>query len=258
MIKNNERLIIANQFNQSKKSTEMKKLFLPLAVMLSFVFNGFVANAQTADEIINKYVDAIGGKENWKKINSMKVEGNVEVQGLEIPFTINAVHSKGMRMEGEFQGSKFIDILTPEKGWSQNPFAGKATLQPLTADELKEKADELDIQGAFVDYKDKGSVVEFLGKDEEDGNEYLKVKLTTKNKNETTYFFDPKTNLIYKQESTTKQNGQEVKQSVKLLDYQKTDAGVKVPFKVDQGGMVLATKKITFNVAVDEKLFTEK
>jgi hypothetical protein len=169
---------------------------------------------------------------------------------------MQALHNKGMRVDAEFQGTKFIDIVTPAKGWSQNPMQGKTNLQPLTDEELKEKLDDLDVQGEFIDYKEKGSTVEALGKDEEDGNEYFKIKLTTKNKNETTYFFDLKTNLIYKTESVTKQQGQDVNTVAKYLDYKDTDFGVKMPFKVDQGGfMIMATKVVTINAAIDEKLF---
>lgn len=236
----------------------MKKFFVHTLLVVALMSSSFTGTTQTADEIIDKYVVAIGGKENWKKINSLKMEGNVEVQGLEIPFTMQAVNGKGFRTDGEFQGNYFIDIITPTKGWSQNPMAGKATLQPISDDELKEKLDELDIQGAFIDYKEKGSMVEFLGKDEEDGNEYFKIKLTTKNNNETTYFFDTKTYLVYKQESITKQQGQEVKVVVKSLDYQTVEGGVKMPFKIDQGQMVLAAKKFTVNSAIDEKIFSDK
>jgi hypothetical protein len=42
----------------------------------------------------------------------------------------------------------------------------------------------------------------------------------------------------------------------KNFDYQLTDVGVKMPFKVDQGGMIMATRKVVVNPAVDEKLFT--
>ena len=136
--------------------------------------------------------------------------------------------------------------------------AGKATLQPLSDDELKEKLDAMDIQGAFLDYKEKGSMVEFLGKDEEDGNDYYKIKLTTKNKNETTYFFDTKTYLVYKQETISKQQGQEMKVVVKSLDYQTVEGGVKMPFKMDQGQIVLAAKKFIVNGAIDEKIFSDK
>ena len=236
----------------------MKIFFVHTLLVAALISSSFTGKAQTADEIIDKYINAIGGKENWKKVTSLKMEGNVEVQGLEIPFTMQAVNGKGLRTDGEFQGNFFIDIITPTKGWSQNPMVGKATLQPLSDDELIEKLDDLDIQGAFVDYKEKGSAVEFLGKDEEDGNEYFKIKLTTKNKNETTYFFDTKTYLVYKQETISKQQGQDVKIVVKSLDYQLIDGGIKVPFKLDQGQMVLASKKFTVNGPIDEKIFSDK
>jgi hypothetical protein len=162
---------------------------------------------------------------------------------------------KGTRVDAEFQGNKIIDITTPTKGWSQNPFGGKATLSPITDDELKQKVDELDIQDAFVDYKSKGSTVEFLGKDEEDGNEYFKIKMTSKNGNDKTYFFDTKTYLVYKIESIVKQEGQEVKSAVKYLDYQTIDFGIKMAFKQDQGQMMMVNKKITINPAIDASIF---
>ena len=236
----------------------MKKYFVHALLVAVIMSSSFTGITQTANEIIDKYITAIGGKENWKKINSLKMEGNIQVQGLEIPFTMQAVNGKGVRTDGEFQGNSFIDIITPTKGWSQNPMAGKATLQPLSDDELKEKLDAMDIQGAFLDYKEKGSMVEFLGKDEEDGNDYYKIKLTTKNKNETTYFFDTKTYLVYKQETISKQQGQEMKVVVKSLDYQTVEGGVKMPFKMDQGQIVLAAKKFIVNGAIDEKIFSDK
>lgn len=238
------------------KPTFMKKLIIPIVMVAALIGSTLSAKAQTADEIVDKYIAAIGGKENWKKVQSMKVDGAIQVQGLEIPYTVNAVHMKGNRMQGEFQGNVFIEITTPTKGWSQNPMQGKATLQPITDDELKTKIDDLDIQSPFIDYKEKGSIIESLGKDEEDGNEYFKIKLTTKNKNETTYFIDTKTFLVYKQETLLKQQGQEIKMAVKSLDYQTIEGGIKVPFKVDQGQMIMATKKVTVNPTIDEKLFT--
>jgi hypothetical protein len=234
----------------------MKKFLLPTLLVVTLLTAGFSMQAQTADEVIDKYITAIGGKAKWKQVNSMKMEGQIEVQGIEIPFTMQAVNNKGARVDAEFQGNKIIDITTPTQGWAQNPMAGKTTLQPITADELKLKLDNLDLQGAFIDYKEKGSTVEALGKDEEEGNEYFKIKMVTKNKIETTYFFDLKTNLIYKQESMVTQQGQDIKQTIKNLDYQDTDFGVKMPFKIDQGAFMMVVKKVITNPVVDEKLFT--
>lgn len=231
----------------------MKKILFSVLVVFAAIAS---LSAQTADDVINKYVAAIGGVEKWSKIQSLKVEGQIEVQGVSIPFTMQAVHMKGMRVDAEFQGNVIIDITTPTKGWSQNPLMGKSSLEAITADELKSKLDELDVQDEFVNYKEKGSTVEFLGKEEEEGTSYNKVKLTTKNGNEKTYYFDLTTNLIYKEESTVKQQGQEMKQAVKYLDYKTLENGIKMAFKTDLGMMMMVTNKVTINPTIDEAIFS--
>ncbi len=218
-----------------------------------------VAFSQTADDIINKYITAIGGADNWRKVKSMKVTGRLEIQTVKIPFTQQGIQNIGVRIEGEFQGQKFIDITTPTKGWSQNPFAGKTTMQPITEEELKDKLDELDLQDHFIDYAAKGSSVEFLGKEEEDGNEYYKIRLTTKNGKESVYFFDINTFLAYKTEQTSKQQGQEVKVTAKLLDYKTLPSGIKMPHKTqDNLGQTFVIEVIEVNATIDESIFVGK
>ena len=233
----------------------MKKILLSVSLVFSSVFLSTQLNAQTADEIIGKYITAIGGKDKWSQVKSMKVNGYIEVQGIKINFTQQAVHETGVRVDAEFQGQKIIDITTPTMGWSQNPFGGKSTLQPISGEELQQKLDELDIQDEFVDYATKGSSVEFIGKDEEDGNEFYKIKMVTKNKNETVYFFDVNTFLIYKEEKTVKQQGQEMKMVTKLLDYKTIPFGIKIPHKSEQMGQVLVMDVIQINAAIDENIF---
>jgi hypothetical protein len=233
----------------------MKKILLSVSLLFSFVFLSAQLNAQTADEIIGKYITAIGGKDKWTQVKSMKVNGYIEVQGIKINFTQQAVHGTGVRVDAEFQGQKIIDITTPSMGWSQNPFGGKSTLQPISGEELQQKLDELDIQDEFVDYAAKGSTVEFIGKDEEDGNEFYKIKMVTKNKNESVYFFDVNTSLIYKEEKTVKQQGQEMKMVTKLLDYKTIPFGIKIPHKSEQMGQVLVMDVIEVNPVIDENIF---
>jgi hypothetical protein len=233
----------------------MKKILLSVSLVFSFVFLSAQLNAQTADEIIGKYITAIGGKDKWTQVKSMKVNGYIEVQGIKINFTQQAVQGTGVRVDAEFQGQKIIDITTPTMGWSQNPFGGKSTLQPISGEELQQKLDELDIQDEFVDYATKGSTVEFIGKDEEDGNEFYKIKMVTKNKNESVYFFDVNTSLIYKEEKTVKQQGQEMKMVTKLLDYKTIPFGIKIPHKSEQMGQVLVMDVIEVNPVIDENIF---
>lgn len=229
--------------------------FLLFAFVTAFQASSF---AQTVDEVIANHVAATGGADNWKKVQSMKITGHVEVQGIEISFSQQAVNGKGMRIDAEFQGMQIIEIITPTKSWSQNPFGGKTSLEPNSDDEHKQRVDQLDIQNEFVDWKEKGSSVELLGKDEEDGNEYFKVRLTTKTGNTTVYFIDTKTYLIYKSKRTSKMQGQEVELETKLFDYKQLPIGIKVPHKTDQMGQVLVFEKIEVNTPLAESLFEVK
>lgn len=230
----------------------MKKVLLAAGILLVSISSAF---SQTADEVIAKYVDAIGGKQKWNSLNSLRVEGQIEVQGISIPFTMNAVQNKGTRTDAEFQGAKIIEIVTPTAGWSLNGLQGQTALQPMSEEDLKSKVDGIEIQDQLVDYAAKGHTVELLGKDEADGNEYFKLKVVTKLGIEKVHFIDTKSYLIYKTETTNKANGQEVKQEVKFLDYQTMENGIKMAFKQETGAMILVFKKISINPVIDESLF---
>jgi len=230
----------------------MKRVLIIAGILLVSFTSAF---SQTADEVIAKYIDAIGGKAKWASFNSMRVEGQIEVQGITIPYTLSAINNKGYRMDAEFQGMKLVEIVSPTAGWAMNGFQGQSALQPMSEEDLKTKVDQLELQDQLIDYAAKGHTVEMLGKDEADGNEYFKVKLTTKAGTQKVHFIDTKTYLIYKTEVTATSNGQEAKSEVKFLDYQSLENGIKMSFKQEMGPMMMVFKKITINPAIDESLF---
>lgn len=230
----------------------MKKIIVAATLLLISTLS---VTAQTADEVINKYIDAIGGKAKWLSINSLKIEGQFEVQGVTIPLTMQAINNKASRMDAEFQGMKLIEIITTSAGWSMNGMNGQTSLQPMSSEELKNRLDQLDIQDQLIDYAQKGHKIEMLGKDEVDGTDYFKIKLNTKNEGERIYFIDTKTYLIYKTESISKVNGQDVKTESKYLDYQTLENGTKMAFKSEVGQMMMVVKKVTINPVIDESIF---
>ncbi|MDP4230039.1 MAG: hypothetical protein Q8916_06495, partial [Bacteroidota bacterium] len=63
--------------------TTMKTRRILLAAVLMLMSISIV-HAETADEIINKHIEAIGGKKAWKNIHSIKLTGVVMAQGMEI------------------------------------------------------------------------------------------------------------------------------------------------------------------------------
>jgi hypothetical protein len=85
--------------------------------------------------------------------------------------------------------------------------------------------------------------------------ECFKLKMTDKEKQETTYFIDPSTYYIIKETTKTTVNGKEVEGSTIMSNYKKQDCGIVYPFTVagPWGEMEVATLEI--NPKVDESIF---
>src|ERR1039458_1895769 len=128
-------------------------------IAAAMIMAGFVTvNAQTADEIIKKHVDAVGGLDNWKKINSIKLTGSMNQGGTEIPIVITTLNGKGYRMDMTMNGMANYSILTPKNGWMYFPIGGQKTPEAIPDDIVKESQDELDVMmDALIDYQAKGN-----------------------------------------------------------------------------------------------------
>lgn len=233
----------------------MKSFFLRAAALLLFSFTTLFSNAQTVEEILNSHVNAIGGADKWKLVKSTRVEGHIEVQGVQITFTQQAIHNVGVRVDAEFQGMQVIDICTPTKGWTQNPFAGQNDLQPISEEQHKLKVGQLDLQNEFVDWKQKGSVAELLGKVTEGGKELFKVKLTSKESKEVVFYFDAKTYLLAKSEVKANVMGEDMTLTTEISEYKELPIGIKVPFKTEQMGQAFVIEKYEVNAPIDPKVF---
>ena len=211
--------------------------------------------AQTAEEIVAKHIEAIGGTEAWKKINSLYYEGKLTVQGAEINVALTALNGKGVRQDLTVMGMTGYQIITPKAGWNFMPFQGQTTAEAMTADELKQSADDLDVQGKLVDYKAKGNTIESLGKDDVEGTECFKLKVTTKAGNVETIFIDPKTYYIVRTIQKRIANGQESDVPTDLSNYKKLPEGIVVPFSMTLPFGELVISKADVNKPVDESLF---
>ena len=231
------------------------KLIRTSAIAISAMLLSVFTFAQTAEEIVAKHIEAIGGTEAWKKINSLYYEGKLTVQGAEINVTLTALNGKGVRQDLTVMGMTGYQIITPKAGWNFMPFQGQTTAEAMTADELKQSADDLDVQGKLVDYKAKGNTIESLGKDDVEGTECFKLKVTTKAGNVETIFIDPKTYYIVRTIQKRIANGQESDVPTDLSNYKKLPEGIVVPFSMTLPFGELVISKADVNKPVDESLF---
>ena len=230
----------------------MKKVLLPLML----IFSAVTAMAQSADEIIDKHIAAIGGKEKWLKVKSVQMEGTVNVMGREVGVKVTNVHNIGSRQDISVAGMTGYAIVTPTNGWQFMPFQGQTKPEPLPADAVKASLDDLDLQGNFIDYKAKGHTVEYLGTEDIEGTECHKLKVTRKNSGDQTVFIDAETFYVIRTSTKINMNGQEIETKTDMSDYRDVN-GIKLAFSITQpfGTVVMTSVKV--NESVDEKIFAD-
>lgn len=213
--------------------------------------------AQSLDEIIDKHLEAIGGKARLAELKSIRMETSLSVQGMEIPVVTTRVHNVGQRVDISAMGMDGFMIITPTGGWTYLPFMGQAGAEPMPEEQVKDGADELDIQGSLLNYKDKGHTVELQGTEAVDGNPCYKVKLTTKSGKTRTLFIDDKNYYLVRSVARAVVMGQEQEVTINYSDFKKTDDGYVFAHAIGgafgQGDMTVT--KIEVNKPVDEKLF---
>ena len=240
----------------------MKNIVLFVVFILGVVFVQFT-QGQTVDDVINKYLDARGGKDKLNAIKSIYMEGARQMMGNEIPVKITIVAGKLFRTDFEFSGVGYYTITTPTEGWSFTPMRG-TTAEPIPADRLKGMQGQMDIAGALADYAKKGSKVELLPKETVNGTECYKIKLTQSDAKEVTYFIDMKTNLLLESKQVAKVMNREGKQMDREVitdfsDYKAVD-GVLFPHTIanpgtGQGGGSTTFDKIELNKEVDAAMY---
>ena len=231
----------------------MKHLKLTLLSVATLAFS--FLQAQTLDEIISKHVDAIGGAEAWRKVTSIRQEGAMQVQGADVKVVRTVLNGKGSRQDIAVAGMNGYNIITPTAGWNFLPFQGQTQPEPLTEEDVKEGQPELDAQDELVDYKEKGTTIELVGKDDVDGTECFKLLVTFKSGKTESLFIDPKSYHIIRTISKQKANGQESDVTTNMSNYQKLPEGIVVAMSISLPFGELNVTKVEINVAVDEAIF---
>jgi hypothetical protein len=231
----------------------MKKLFL--AASLFVAATG--AFAQTAEDIIAKYVAAIGGKDKLDAIKNIYMEGNINQQGVQIPLKIWIVSRKSMRTEFTFNGMTGYTIIRSDSGWNYVPFQGQKQAEPMTADQVKRAQPQLDAEGTLMNHAKYGYKVTYEGSDDVDGTDAFKLKVVVNDSLSETYFIDKSTYYILRVKTKETENGKVVEASQDFSDYQKIPEGYVFAMSMGGDGMGGDVKftSIKVNGDVDPKLF---
>lgn len=246
----------------------MKTLKL-LSAIIIFCFT-LTIEAQTAEEIVETYIENIGGQEAWAKVKSMKVTGIGRQQGVDYPFVATMMKDGRTIIDVDLQGTSFIvEAFDGENFWSMNFQTQKAeAADSETSLNYKNTAKD-QMPDAFFGYKEKGYKVELVGEDTWEGTAVYKIKLIknpvmvdgVEEENIDIYYFDTENSVPIASETVVKSGPAKGATAQTIMsDYQEVE-GVYMPFTViekfnGQVNIEMLYKTVEFNTEIDESIFS--
>lgn len=222
------------------------------------------AHALTAEELVQKNIDARGGLEALRAINSLKTSGRLAFsQGdfsMELGYVSLARRDARLRNELSMQGLTQVTGYAGGDAWIINPFQGRRDPERISAEDAKDFEVNADLDGPLVDWREKGHRLEYLGTEDIDGTEAHKLKVTLKNGDIQYRYLDPDYFLEILVVDQMQRRGIRRELETELGNYEKVN-GVYIPFAMETGprgqprGQKLVIEKAEPNVPMDDALF---
>lgn len=218
--------------------------------------------AQTADEIVAKHIEAIGGADKWNAVKSLEMNMKTSVQGMDVEIKSTVLTGKALKSTVSVMGQEMVTAVEGETGWMNAPamMGGTGEPQDMPGALVKETRKQLEVGGALLNYKQKGTTLELLGKEKLDGAEVYKLKAVEKNGETTTYYISSTNYYTLKTSGKVSVQGKESDVDVSYSNFKQVD-GLTFPFTREQpnpqmgGMMTIETDSIVLNPKIDETIF---
>lgn len=248
----------------------MKKLSLALAfsVLLLPTLTTFAA-PQTADEIIEKHIAAIGGRAALAKITSRKAVGTVtltteagDLTGpaelyTKTPNKSRALLTIDLTPVGMSETMTIDQRFNGTEGWAKNSMQGDTQITGNQLDNMKNSM----FPSSLLTYKEQGTKIDVLPKETIGGKELVVLQVTPKAGSTSKMYLDPQTYLLVR--SVARISSPEVgelEQTSEQSDYRAVD-GIQVAFSVVNSSPVqkitITLKTVEHNVAMDDAMFNK-
>ena len=232
-----------------------------LLVIAGLMLISMPASAQTAEEIVAKYVKTIGGPEKIQAVKTLRRSGKFNLGGgFEAAVVEENKRANMVRQEFSLQGLTAINAYDGKTGWKIEPWQGKKDPEPLGEEETKQILEDSDFDGPLVNYQQKGNKVEFAGMEPVEGTDAFKLKLTLVNGDVRYYYMDTDYYVPIKIETKRMIRGAEREYETSLSDYKEV-AGWYLPHSMEvnakgsQNRQKVTYDKIEANVPIDDSRF---
>ena len=217
--------------------------------------------SQTADELVSKYIDSLGGINKINSINTLTVNGKFVFDATEVSFKQTYKRPLKVVMEAVFENGVMKQAFDGTTGWTINPFSENPAALLLKGEALKRIRKAADFEGALVNYKNKGNSIEFIGEEDYEGRPVYNLKLIDKEGDVSNFYIDAATFLLRKEILKIKFEDNTITDETILDDY-RPENGIMLPYLIElrspsnpNGSQTITIESVIINPAVEHDVF---
>lgn len=216
------------------------------------------ADNPSADDILARYVQAIGGTAAWEKLHSRTSLGTIEIPAMKISGTV-MIHEKApdkSLIAVIIAGSAFRQGFDGTNGWSDDPQNGLQAKSGAELLEAKRDADfyhPLDLHKLYAKFT-------VAGTEKIDAHDAYLVEATLPEGGADKMYFDMQSGLVVRVVSQHHMDGHVSTFTEDIGDYREVD-GIKLPFTIHQSSaessFTIKFGDVLHNVDLDDAEFAQ-
>ncbi|HEV2845080.1 MAG TPA: PQQ-binding-like beta-propeller repeat protein, partial [Thermoanaerobaculia bacterium] len=216
----------------------------------------------TLEELVVRYDAARGGRERWRALRSIEMEGTFTSFSEEAPFTLRRKRPNLYRFDSRMIQKETIVAQDAQGPWWLYPLYGIES--PAKIDQppvIVMTARDAEIEPALFGYQEKGHKAVLAGRGDVNGQETLRLELTRSNGWVETWHLDSRTYLEVAVDSKVfdfSQLPQEMQERAYFSDF-RTVGGLVIPHRIEKeyGARQTVTKveKVRVNPEVEDGAF---
>ncbi len=214
--------------------------------------------AESVDEVIEKHLAAKGGREAWRAVRTLVLEGSYTSFSEIAPFALYRRRPDLYRFD-HLLGSKAVRVVVDDElAWWINPWYEIDWAHPMPEVDALHARRDARFESPLFDYREKGHRAELAGVGSLEGSPAIELTLTLAEGGTETWFLDPQTYLEMARHDTTADFGREVERWTWFADFREVE-GLVLPFRVesefDIRHRVMEIESVRVNPDLDENLF---
>ena len=233
-----------------------------VALLPASVLFGQDDKGMTTEQLLAKNIEAKGGTAALQALKTLKLSGKLLVNDgqIELGYRQTKKQPGEVRTDATLQGMTLVQAYDGKEGWKISPFQGRKDPEKLSADDCKSLIEDAEIAGPLVNWKENGSTVSYLGREDVDGTDAYKLKVVRKSGDVDYVYLDPDHFLDIRIVSQRTEQGAQIETETDLGDYEQI-AGVFIPFAIESGPrnssdkQKIVLEKAEPNVEVDDAMF---